>query len=89
MDLVKKEQLSEEFVKINPLHQIPCLVDGDLTISDSRAIACYLANLKAGNSLYPNDPRKRAIVDQFLYKDCSWIYPTWYDNAIVRFFASL
>lgn len=27
-------------------------------------------------------------MDQFLYKDCSWIYPTWYDNAIVRFFAS-
>lgn len=70
--------------KINPLHQVPVLVDGDLTISDSRAIACYLANLKAGNSIYPSDPRKRAVVDQYLFMDCSWIYPTWYDNAIVR-----
>lgn len=62
---------------------MPVLVDGDYKLTECRAIACYLANTKPGNSLYPSDAKKRGIVDQYLYFDATYIVPTWYDNAIV------
>ncbi|CAN1248748.1 Glutathione S-transferase zeta class [Linum perenne] len=38
VDLVKGEQSSPEFLKLNPLGFVPVLVDGDVVISDSFAI---------------------------------------------------
>lgn len=86
MDLSKGEHLTPEFLKINPLHQIPVLVDGDFKVSDSRAIACYLVNKKREeSSLYPRDPQKRALIDQGLYMDASYVAPTWYYYGLVSF----
>lgn len=81
--MCNQEQLSDWFMKINPRHQVPALVDGDFVLTESRAIACYLANQHAGNSLYPIDAKQRAVVDQMLYLDATYIVPTWYDKAIV------
>ncbi|CAH1970638.1 unnamed protein product [Acanthoscelides obtectus] len=76
VDLFRKEQMSEDFIKINPQHTVPTLTDGDLAIWDSHAIACYLANTYAKNdTIYPKDPKKRAVVDQRLYFDCGVLYP--------------
>nr|WET52671.1 glutathione S-transferase [Phaedon brassicae]WET52796.1 glutathione S-transferase [Phaedon brassicae] len=76
VNLFKKEQLKEDFVKINPQHTIPTLVDGELTIWDSHAIACYLASVYGkDDSLYPEDPKTRALVNQRLYFDCGTMYP--------------
>lgn len=84
VDLSKGEHLTPEFLKINPLHQIPVLVDGDCTITDSRAIACYLVNSrKEETSLYPRDPKQRALVDQRLYLDATYVAPTWYYYGMV------
>lgn len=77
------EQYGDWFLEINPLHQIPVLIDGDFTLTESRAIGCYLANLQPECSLYPKDPRKRAVVDQMLYLDATYVLPNWYTNAIV------
>ncbi|VEN60652.1 unnamed protein product [Callosobruchus maculatus] len=76
VDLFRKEQMNEDFIKINPQHTVPTLVDGELAIWDSHAIGCYLANTYAKNdTVYPKDPKKRAIVDQRLYFDCGVLYP--------------
>ncbi|KRT85781.1 Glutathione S-transferase, partial [Oryctes borbonicus] len=76
IDLTIKEQLKSEFTKINPQHTVPTLVDGDFTLWESKAIAAYLVRTYAkDDSLYPEDPIKKALVDQRLYFDIGTLYP--------------
>lgn len=44
-----------EFLKLNPLGQIPVLVDGDLVLCDSNAILVYLVKRYAGDSNWLSD----------------------------------
>ena len=67
-----REQFNPEFLKLNPAHKIPVIVDPDgpggepLTLSESGAILKYTAE-KAGNGQYPDDPAKRVLVDRWLF----------------------
>merc|ERR1712098_180185 len=76
LDLMAGEHMKPEFLAINPMHNIPTLVDGDLVLNESRAIATYLANSTPGGEekLYPKDPKVRARVDQRLYFDMGVFY---------------
>lgn len=58
---------SADFLKLNPLGQIPVLVDGDLVLSDSNAILVYLSLRYApqGN-WYPSDAIAAAQVQRWL-----------------------
>lgn len=78
-----KENMTPEFLRLNPQHSIPTLTDGDFSIWESRAILGYLAN-KYGkdDSYYPKDPQKRAIVDQRLYFDMGTLAKTFGDYFI-------
>jgi glutathione S-transferase len=67
VDLRKGENRSESFLALNPNAKVPVLVDGDFVLWESRAINAYLASLKSEMGLYPEDPRKRAVVDQWSY----------------------
>ncbi|KAF5287202.1 hypothetical protein FQA39_LY16021 [Lamprigera yunnana] len=68
LDLSKKEQLSPEFIKINPQHCIPTIVDDGFVLWESNAIATYLIQ-KYGKDdlLYPQKLEQRAVIDQRLY----------------------
>jgi len=76
LELGAKEHLTEEFLKLNPLHQVPVLVDGDFVITESRAIMGYIVGKYDQNSsLYPSDPTKRARIDERLYYDATVLFP--------------
>ena len=86
MNLTEKEHLTPEFIKINPQHTIPVLIDDGLVLCESRAILTYLVE-KYGkdDSLYPKDPRARAIVNQRLYFDMGTLYQRFGDYYYPRF----
>lgn len=78
INLVEREHLKEDYLKINPLHKVPFVVDGELKLNESRAIMAYLVDryMPADNTLYPRDPVERARVDEVLYIDASLLFPS-------------
>jgi len=73
LDITKKENMKPEFLKINPQHCIPTLVNNEtgFVLWESRAILIYLVEKFApeGHSLYPKDIEKRSRINQRLLFD--------------------
>ncbi|MDB3966317.1 glutathione S-transferase family protein [Porticoccaceae bacterium] len=64
VDLMKAEQLTPEFLKINPLGQVPVLeLDDGTRISQVMAICRYLEEIYPDNPLFGRDPVERAKVE--------------------------
>ena len=59
VDFSKGEHRSDPYLRINPMGQVPALVDGDFTLAESMAIASYLID-KAGSDLGGKTPQERA-----------------------------
>jgi glutathione S-transferase len=59
-DIQKGEQKQPAFLAKNPMGKIPTLVDGDLVVTESAAIAMYLADRYAPGTLAPalDDPKR-------------------------------
>ena len=74
VDLPAGEHKSESYLKINPAGQVPCLVDDDLCLAESRAILIYLA-IKTKSDLYPASAKARAQIDQTLFWDMGSFWP--------------
>ncbi|CAG2113887.1 unnamed protein product, partial [Medioppia subpectinata] len=73
IDMAKGEHMTPEYLKLNPTHKVPTIVDDELVLFESRAIMQYLCNKYAPNdSLYPSDPKQRALVDRWLNTDLSY-----------------
>lgn len=65
VDLRNGGNRTPEFLALNPNGKVPVLVDGDFVLWESRAITGYLAGLKPEAGLYSDDPKKRALIDQW------------------------
>nr|XP_031829474.1 glutathione S-transferase 1-like [Nomia melanderi] len=76
VNVLKGEHMKPSFIKINPQHMIPTIVDNGFILCESRPIMGYLVSKYAKNdSLYPKDSKKRAKVDEMLFFDNGTLYP--------------
>jgi glutathione S-transferase len=86
VDMMTGQHTSPEYLAVNPNHQVPTLLDGDLKIHESNAILRYLCNRHALNSWYPTDDRVRGKVDQWLdWTQCRFV-PTMRDIVLNEVF---
>jgi glutathione S-transferase len=67
VDLTKGEHMTPDFLRLNPNHKIPTLVDGDFVLWESGAIMHYLAELKPRSKLVPKDRHQRMHMHQWMY----------------------
>jgi glutathione S-transferase len=67
VDIMKGETKTDSYLALNPNGKVPVLTDGDFVLWESRAITGYLASLRPERGLYPDDAKKRAIIDQWSY----------------------
>lgn len=58
------EQHQEDFLKLNPKGEVPALVHGKTTISQSMAIFSYLESLHPTPALFPEDAKEKAFCIQ-------------------------
>lgn len=75
MDFAKGDLKKPEFVAINPSGRIPVLVDGDLVLTESRAICQYFASKKPESGLLGSDERGRADVARWQFWDACHLSP--------------
>ena len=59
------ENKKPEILALNPFGKVPILVEGDFVLYESRAIARYINDTRGGK-LIPSDPKKRAIMEQWV-----------------------
>jgi glutathione S-transferase len=67
VDLMKGEHRRPEFLAINPAGKVPVLVDGDLVLTESVAIALYLAEKYPAKGLLPVGLQPRADVNRWSF----------------------
>lgn len=59
-------QRPPRYLGIHPFGTVPCLVHGDLTVTESNTILRYLAGIAGREDLHPGEPAARARVDMLL-----------------------
>lgn len=75
MDLVKGDQFSDAYRKINPQMVVPTLVDGDSVLTQSMAILEYLDECHPEPPLLPADAAERARVRAICMISVADIHP--------------
>lgn len=67
VDLTAGEHRSPEFLTLNPAGKLPVLVDGDMVLAESGAIALYLAEKDPQGRFLAEDPVRRAQIYRWLF----------------------
>jgi maleylacetoacetate isomerase len=78
------EQFSAEYAKRNPSKQVPCLIDGNLTLGQSMAILEYLEEEFPHPALLPRVRGERALIRQMCETINSGMQP--YQNLSTTLF---
>ena len=66
VDLMKGQHKTPEYLKLNPLGQVPLLVDGDRLIPDSQAILVYLARQYGNEQWLPTEAEALSKIIRWL-----------------------
>lgn len=66
VDLAGGEHLRAPFIELNPLAQVPVLVDNSLVLRDSQAILVHLAGTYGGLAWWPGEAAAQAQIVQWL-----------------------
>jgi GST-like protein len=91
IDILNGDQLTPEFLKLNPNNKTPAIVDHDgpggkpFTLWETAAILWYLGE-KTGKFL-PTEPRARAICHQWLAFQVSGVGPMFGQHAHFTYYA--
>ena len=69
VDIMAGEQKRPEFLKLNPMGKLPVIVDGEAVVSESAAIAMYLADRYSAGKLAPalDDPARGTYLRWILF----------------------
>lgn len=71
LDIFHGEQNTDDFLKLNPMHQVPTLEHDGFVVTESRAIMIYLATIM-DSPFYPvKDLKKKILVDSRLFMDAT------------------
>ena len=73
VDLFSGEGQTPEFLKLNPLGEVPVLVDGDIILRDSQAILVYLAKRYGNETWLPTEAEALAHVMEWLFFAANYI----------------
>jgi len=71
VDVYRGAGRDPEFLALNPLGQVPVIVDGALTLTESNAILLYLAETRGGESLLGASAAERALIHRWLFWEAS------------------
>ena len=74
------------FLQINPQHNVPCFVDEDVTLNESRAICVYIVQKFGGkaSSLFPDNIVTQAKINQRLYFDATVFWKAFGDILVSK-----
>ncbi|GJE25686.1 glutathione S-transferase family protein [Methylobacterium organophilum] len=73
IDFPGREQHGPAFLAINPRGEVPVLIDGDRTFTDSAAILVHLADKHAGQTWWSHEAAEQAEIVDWLAFAASWI----------------
>lgn len=83
INLYREENLTQEYLKVNPSGTVPALVDGDVTVWDSHAIGIYLVQKFAkDDKLYPKDFLRRTIINERLFFEASYLFARLFEICV-------
>ncbi|HEX7013740.1 MAG TPA: glutathione S-transferase family protein [Steroidobacteraceae bacterium] len=86
VDLGKGEHRERAYQAVNPNRQVPTLLDGDFKLFESNAMLRYLCQKHGLKQWYPEDPRARARVDQWLDWNQTGLGPAVVDIVLNKVF---
>jgi len=87
VDLIKREQKTPEFLKLNPNGRVPVLDDDGFILWESNAILWYVGDKLGRGTIVPEDVKLRAYIDQWMwwqYADLTPAGAAWFMKLMER-----